>query len=173
MGTRNLPITRLASRFTIATWSISTLMVLVCAYNGLLVFFVMASNAEPNVESLMDLAYKSNVLPVIGNRWASIWLVIILNGWQTHLKVYWAPLNAQSATSGIYKQFGDKLRLNPKSSMFETQRLRQFGEVGRTLRLSQCIQYSYWKHIYKWQQIKRSLRQRQTQWNTWNVGSNT
>ncbi len=51
---------RLAATFVVASWCLAAL-VLVCAYNGLLISYVMASNPRPLVESITDLASKQSV----------------------------------------------------------------------------------------------------------------
>ncbi len=51
---------RLAARFVVASWCLATL-VLVCAYNGLLTSYVMASNPRPLVAAITDLPSQQSV----------------------------------------------------------------------------------------------------------------
>nr|CAH0108341.1 unnamed protein product [Daphnia galeata] len=71
--------------------------VLVCSYSSLLTSYILGSNAEPLVDSLNDLAVNSNVKLVVDKGLA-------------------VDIVVSAAVDGLYKQLGDKMRSQSKSS---------------------------------------------------------
>ncbi|XP_046657357.1 uncharacterized protein LOC124350615 isoform X2 [Daphnia pulicaria] len=91
----NIPLMRNAVYFVFGSWCLGA-MILGCAYNSVLTSYILGSNAEQLVNSLTDLARKSNVHLVV-DKGSAVESVLL------------------AANDGLFKQLGDKLRTQPLS----------------------------------------------------------
>jgi ionotropic glutamate receptor len=97
-------------------------LILGCAYNSLLISYILGSNAKPLVDSLKELTTNPNVqLVVEKGRGIEISLLVLKNFYDSPNAILIANyfnmfLSDQSAKVGLYKQLGDKLRSQSKST---------------------------------------------------------
>jgi ionotropic glutamate receptor len=115
---------RNAVYFVFGSWCLGA-MILGCAYNSVLTSYILGSNAEQLVNSLTDLARKSNVHLVVdkGSAVESVLLVIKSFYPKISIGISWINFEYynvihdtnQAANDGLFKQLGDKLRTQPLS----------------------------------------------------------
>ncbi|XP_046453995.1 glutamate receptor ionotropic, delta-2-like isoform X2 [Daphnia pulex] len=97
----SFPAMRPALFFIVGSWCLSAL-VLGCAYNSLLISYILGSNYQALVVSPEDLA-KNSKIQIAVNKGNGVDIVL------------------SSAQDGMYKNLGDRLRANPKSRCETTQ----------------------------------------------------
>ncbi|EFX77451.1 hypothetical protein DAPPUDRAFT_247527 [Daphnia pulex] len=96
------PDKRLVVRIVAAVWCLAA-FVLVTGYNSLLISYVTSPNAEPLIQSIKDLGHTFDIHVVVD---AGLGIDYILSV---------GAVRATNATSGFYKEMGDKLRSYPNS----------------------------------------------------------
>ncbi|EFX85831.1 hypothetical protein DAPPUDRAFT_313677 [Daphnia pulex] len=105
------PRMRNAVYFVVGSWCLGAL-VLGCAYNSLLISYILGSNSEPLVDSLADLVKNPNVQLVV-EKGRGIELAILGDD-----------------KPGLYKQLGDKMRSQTKSNCVTLQECVELVKSG-------------------------------------------
>ena len=126
---------RTAVYFVVGSWCLGA-FILGCAYNSLLISYILGSNAQPLVDSAPELVQKSNVQLIV-DKGRGTELFLMVNVLQMKLIIkertiefFFLVQLFQTAKQGLFKQLGDKLRAQSKSNCATRQECIDLVKLG-------------------------------------------